>query len=435
MGTTRQNRILLIAEAANPEWTSVALIGWSLSCALAKVADVHLITQARNRDAIVRVGLVEGTDFSVVDNERYAYPLYKFSTRLGGPGVIGHTTVTALESLAYYSFESDLWRQFAGRLIAREFDLVHRVTPLTPVSQSIIAKRLAKHNIPFVIGPLNGGLPWPKSFIDRQHAEKDWLSHLRWAHKLLPYYGSTRRYSAALIAGSKHTYEDFPQWTREKCVYIPENGVDPERFKNPRTRSAGVPLRCAFIGRLIPLKGVDMLLEAANGFLKAKQLELHIIGDGPQRAFLETMVDQFDIRGNVHFHGWVPHVEIERTLRTCDFTAFPSIKDFGGAVVIESMALGVAPIVADYGGPSELVDDSTGIRVGFHDRQSLIDGIRHAIGNVIRSPKILDELGAAGRLKVEKTLTWEAKARQIVAVYDAVLTGAKNLSSLGYHWP
>jgi len=89
-----------------------------------------------------------------------------------------------------------------------------------------------------------------------------------WAHKLLPYYRSTRRHSAALIAGSKHNYGDFPQWAKEKCIYIPENGVDPELFKKPRTPRAGLPLRDAFIGRLQPLKGPDMLLEAASEFSK-----------------------------------------------------------------------------------------------------------------------------------------------------------------------
>jgi glycosyltransferase involved in cell wall biosynthesis len=51
---------------------------------------------------------------------------------------------------------------------------------------------------------------------------------------------------------------------------------------------------------------------------------------------------------------------------------------------------------------------------------------------MIESPKILDRLGAAARAKVGEKLTWDAKATQIVAVYDAVLTGPKNLNSLSY---
>ena len=375
----RSYRVLLIAEAANPEWTSVPLIGWSLSRALAKLTDVHLVTHIRNRDAIRRVGLVEGRDFTVIDNERIAGPVWKLASRLsGGPGK-GWTTLMAFSSLAYYSFENALWRQFGPRIAAGEFDLVHRITPLSPTHQSPIAKKLAKYNVPFVIGPLNGGVPWPKGFIDRQHAEREWLSHARGLFKLMPAYHSTRRYSAAIIVGSRHTLMEMPRWAKDKCVYIPENAVDLNRFNTPRNRSASLPLKAAFIGRMVPYKGADMLLEAASDFLKAGKLELHLIGDGPQRELLETMVDHFGIRHSVHFHGWIPHTDVQKVLSDCDFMALPSVREFGGGVVVEAMALGVTPIVADYAGPSELVDDQTGIRVKFADKQSLVEAFRQTI--------------------------------------------------------
>ena len=53
----RRPRVLLIAEAANPLNVSVSLIGWVHSRALAEVADVHLVTESRNRDAILEAGL------------------------------------------------------------------------------------------------------------------------------------------------------------------------------------------------------------------------------------------------------------------------------------------------------------------------------------------------------------------------------------------
>jgi glycosyltransferase involved in cell wall biosynthesis len=425
-----QLKVLILAETANPEWASVPLIGWSLSQAISKQVEAHIVTQIRNRNAFLRAGLVEGRDFTAIDNERVVSPLFSFAEKLRGGTNKGWTTSTAFSSLAYYSFEWEVWRHFQSRLAAREFDLVHRVTPVSPTSQSLIAKRLARLKIPFIIGPLNGGVPWPKNFTHRQKAEHDWLSDLRWIYKFMPSYSSTRQHASAIICGSHYTCSEMPDSTQFKRVYIPENGVDLNRFPTGRRRTPTPQLRAAFVGRLVPYKGVDLLFRAAVDFLKRNDLELHIIGDGPERPALEALAAKLTIDKNIIFHGWVAHVDVQHTLRACDFTVLPSIREFGGGVVIESMALGIPPIVADYGGPAELVDDSRGIRVAFTDETSLVEGLRTAIATFVRNPTMLQALGAAGQTFVKDKLVWEAKARQILTVYQAVLAGERDLSAL-----
>lgn len=416
-------RVLLIAEAANPEWASVPLIGWSLSQALMKCTNAHIVTQVRNREAFIRAGMIEGRDFTAIDNEYLASPLHKIAKWLRGGAGVGWTTGMAFSALAYYAFEHELWRKFKSRIKAGEFDLVHRITPLSPTNQSIIARRLARCDIPFVMGPLNGGVPWPKGFVDRQHAEKEWLSHVRGAFKLLPAYKSSRRHSSAIIVGSRHTLEQMPERAQKKCIYIPENAVDPDRFNSPRNRSVSTPLKAIFIGRLVPYKGADLLIEAAASFLKNDQLELHIVGDGPQRTLLEEMVKKMELVKHITFHGWVPHHEVQEKLRACDFMALPSIREFGGGVVIEAMALGLTPVVADYAGPSELVDNDTGFRVPFHDKQSLVEGFKQVFSKIIENPSVLDEKGAVARQCALKKYTWDVKANQILDIYHKIKTG------------
>ena len=78
-----------------------------------------------------------------------------------------------------------------------------------------------------MLGPLNGGVAWPRGFDGARRKEKEWLSYLRAAHKLLPGYRSTRKNAAAILIGSRDTWNQMPQAYREKCVYMPENGIDP----------------------------------------------------------------------------------------------------------------------------------------------------------------------------------------------------------------
>jgi glycosyltransferase involved in cell wall biosynthesis len=417
----RPIKVLLIAEAANPDWTSVPLVGWNIYQALAKIAHVHLVTHTRNQCAIEARGLVEGRDFTAIDNERAAAPLYRLASILRRDPGKGWTIVTALSSIAYYAFEQLLWEKFEKRLKADEYDIVHRVTPLSPTSQSLIAKKLKRLGIPFVVGPLNGGVPWPKNFMDRQHSENEWLSHLRATYKLMPGYWSMRRHSAAILVGSKFTLSDLPRSVQKKAVYVPENGISAEEALRVSDRSPSKILRCAFVGRLVPYKGADLLLEAAREYLEAGKMHLDIAGDGPDRAIIESFITRAKLGDAVSLHGAIPHRNVLALLRQCDVMIFPSIREFGGGVVIEAMAVGAAVIVADYAGPAELVDAETGIKIAFHDRESLVTGLRLAIGRLLDNPEQIGAYKEAARSKVLEMYTWEAKANQIFSVYEKVL--------------
>lgn len=413
-------RALLIAEAANPEWTSVPLVGYNIARAIAKKTDALLVTQVRNRAALLRSGLIEGKEFVAIDNEAVAARLHRLSAALQGDPGKAWTISTAFSTLAYYSFEREVWRQFGRRIADKEFDVVHRITPLSPTSPSLMANRLAQVGVHFVVGPLNGGIPWPKGFGDRRIAEREWLSYVRAGFKLLPGYRSTRRYASAILVGSQHTYDEMPRSARGKCFVVPENGYDPAYFGGAR-REPVLPLRAAFVGRLVPYKGADILLRAAAGFLKSGSLTIDIIGDGPQRAELGTLIAELGVENFVKFHGIVPNKQVAKVLGKCDFLAFPSIREFGGGVVVEAMALGMPAMVANYGGPAELVDERTGIRVPFTDQASLIEGFKRSIAAVIQTPAILGKLGQAAQKRAFDQLTWDAKADQILCIYRSVI--------------
>lgn len=414
-------RVLLIAEAANPEWTSVPLVGWLHSRAIMEIVDAHLVTQIRNYEAVCRAGLIPGTDFTAIDSERVARIVSRIRKLVCGGKGRGWTTATALNAISYYYFEHLLWKRFGQQIKSGAFDIVHRITPLSPTTPSLIAARCRRAGVPFVLGPLNGGLPWPKGFDRARRNEREWLSYVRGAYKLLPGYTSTRRSASALIIGSRDTWTQMPARYHHKSVYIPENAIDPARFTCVRTRRAKRPIRLVLVGRLVPYKGADMLIEAAAPIIRAGEATLTIIGDGPQMPLLKDLVERNGTTGGVTFTGWVEHKELQHHLVDADLFVFPSIREFGGAVALEAMAMGLVPIVVDYGGPSELVTEATGFAVPIGSRDEIIRGFNQVLTALVENPQVIGPMGERARQGVFSQFTWDVKARQTLEVYRWVL--------------
>ena len=418
--------VLLLAEAANPEWSSVPLVGWSHCAAIAKLTGAHVVTQVRNREAFLRAGWRERVDFTAIDSEAAARPLWRFDRLLRSTTGLGWTATTALAALPYYYFEHLVWQQFGARIQAGEFALVHRVTPLSPTTPSTIAARCQAAGVPFLWGPINGGVAWPRQFGERRRAEGEWLSYVRDAYKLLPGYRATRRDAAAVLVGSRATFEQLPTGVHAKCVYIPENGIDPARFARLVEGPVRSPLRIAFVGRLVPYKGADMLLEAAAPLIRAGLARVDVIGDGPELPRLRALVESEGLTAGVRLDGWVDNKLLQDRLVESDVFAFPSIREFGGAVVLEAMALGLVPIVVDYAGPAELVTDATGFRVPLGTRAEIVARFRALLAEVAANPAGLRAMGMRARQRAFGLFTWDKKAQQTLSVYRWVLgDGAK----------
>ncbi|SKA93085.1 Glycosyltransferase involved in cell wall bisynthesis [Prosthecobacter debontii] len=415
-------RPLLIAEGANPTLTSASLVGWSCARAIAQVTDAHIVTEWRNRDDFLKAGLVEGQDFTAIDIRRIQNLAWRTTKLLSRGEHFSWSLYAIFSNLVYPFFEREVWKQFAGRLKAGEFDLVHRILPLSPTTPSWISKRLQEIGVPWVLGPLNGGVPWPHGFDDVRKLENDGAGRLRALYRLQPGVQRTRRDAQAIITAARTTLREMPEPLHTQCVFIPENAIDAQRFDLAPSlpRSPG-PLQAAFVGRLVALKGVDMLINAAAPLVREGKLRLDIIGDGPERERLQSLVQQEGIQSGVRMEGWVDHSVLQPRLRESHVLAFPSIREFGGGAVLEAMALGVPPIVLDHGGPPELVPPTAGFVLPLESRPQIVRDLGALLARLAEAPEQLAPYSAAAQAHIRRFYTWEAKAQQMLEVYRWVL--------------
>ena len=414
-------RVLLIAEACNPTFTSVPLVGYNLVRALADrdELDVTVASQVRNRDALEADPIAKRAQLVCIDNERIARPLHRLSKLLRGGQGLSWTTGTAMAWPSYMYFEKMLFKQLQSLFQQRQFDIVHRITPLTPTMGSPMAKMVG---VPMVIGPLNGGLPWPMEYPELRSQEREWLVPLRGLYKHLPYYKSTYKNVAAVISGSRHTATEVPSYFTGMRFQMPENGIDPVRFPiREAWPTPGERFRFITVGRLVPYKGIDMILEAMAGSESLKQCELIVVGEGPQRPALEAQIKASGLERNVVLTGWKSQHELAAELGQAQAFVFPSLREFGGGVVLEAMASGLPSIIVDYGGPTELLDASCGIRLPLLPRAQLVAKLRTAMTELMNDPEKCRAMSLSARTRVRAEFTWEAKAEKVVSMYRQIL--------------
>jgi glycosyltransferase involved in cell wall biosynthesis len=413
-------RILLLAPGSSPDGTHGPLIGYSQSEALARLHDVTLVIRPGTEAAVRRkqplFRAIEVISLPWLDR------IYSWCFRRIFRNNYASQVLTAFNYVFCLGFEWRTWRQTRTRIMAGDFDVVLRLLPISSVLPSLFAFFLRRGPIPFVIGPINGGLPWPTGFrqADKQ---REWISSLRGFYRFLPFARSTYCNAAAIIAASSHTYNEFAAY-REKLFFVPgENGICPSLYTSAlRSSLQSDKLELIYVGGLIPIKAVDLAVRGAAQLLQEGRAHFTIVGDGRERAGLEQLTRSLGIENAVSFCGWLRHREVIQRLGAADVLVFPSIREFGGAVVFEALAMGAVPVVVDFGGPGDIVHPEVGFKVPLTNENDVVVQIEKALAKFARDPEVLDRLRQQGMRYARERLSWDGKA-QIISQILAWVVG------------
>ncbi len=421
-------KVLLVVEQCNPDWPSVPLVGFRFFEALSQRAAVTLVTHERNRPALEQLdfqhhGSSAPTIVYIPESQR-AKAYYRI-VMSGLPGGMANWPLYhALTYPIYAEFNARVYQQFAAAVSRQTYDLVHAITPMMPRYPVKLSRACQK--TPFILGPVNGGIPFPPNFQSIAAQEFAYLNLLRGVGRwLIPGYRQTYRQARQILVGSTYT----GNWL-QSSLGIPgdrlslffENGLtDDFLAKQPQSFEGGL-LQLLFVGRLVPYKAADMVVEALGQLPEGERqrVALTLVGDGPQRSRLEQQVQSLGLEQQVAFTGWIPQEQTRAYYRRAHLFCFPSIREFGGAVVLEAMASGLPCIVADYGGIGEYVTSDCGFKIPPESRSHLVQGLVASIQTILTRPETYPDLSRKA-LQRAAQFRWSLKAAALLNLYQETL--------------
>jgi glycosyltransferase involved in cell wall biosynthesis len=347
---------------------------------------LQLLCEGERRQVDSRV-LVASTGRTMQHEVRHGVPV----TRAGSLAMIGSVGLAPALPLELFRAERDI-------------TVLHEPNPVALVADCLTAGR----------GPL----------VVYFHSE---VVRAEWKYRLLyrPFLRRVLDRAARIIVASPNMAERADQLHghRHKCVVIPY-GIDPA----PLTDTPGVSARAValrrqlgtplvlFTGRLVPYKGMDVLLRAI-ALLDAR---LVVAGDGPLRGLLEAQA-RATCGGRVTFVGTVEDRELTALYHACDVFVLPSVTraEAFGMVQLEAMACG-KPVVSTSvpsGVPWVNQHEVTGLIVPPAD----VAALARAIGVLLADCVLRERLGTAGRHRVHQEFTSARMAERTVALYREVL--------------
>ncbi len=248
------------------------------------------------------------------------------------------------------------------------------------------------------------GQPWRRRMFRR------WC--FRWARRFFVVSESLRLYYAQQL--------NLPP----AAILVIPNGVDAERFRpDPEARKAARErlqlspdaVVIGTVSRLDPVKDHRTLFQAAESLVLGKiDVQLLIIGDGPERSSLEQYVRQNSrLSGRVRFLGEIQDVNF--WLNAFDIFALPSLAEGMSNTLLEAMASGVAPVATAVGGNPEIIEEGrSGILVPAGD----VKGLAASLKKLCRDESARIAMAEGARARIEARFSLQQMLNAYAQLYE-----------------
>ncbi len=304
------------------------------------------------------------------------------------------------------------------------FDIGHQILPQGMRHVSAFAS----FDIPYVIGPLGGGLKTPPGFVDEVNASRGIANRLRDLDDFRLKHDRALRQTyqkAALVLGVAPYVEDrLGDLGLQRFHALPERGHGEFAPKISRQSVTG-QLTLFHAGRAIRTKALRDTIRALAHLRDLPGVRLVTAGDGEDLPLCRAEAKTLGVADRIKFLGRIPRGAVEQHYAAADVFCFPSFREPMGGVFFEAMAHSLPIIAAANGGPDFLIDETCGIKVPVTTPDAFAREIAAAIRKLAMDPSLRHELGAGARDRLKSFGSWDDKADLMLTFYKQILAQAE----------
>lgn len=195
-----------------------------------------------------------------------------------------------------------------------------------------------------------------------------------------------------------------------KFLCIP-NGVETARF-TPIDRPKNSKVKILFIGRLIPRKGFQFVIQALPKLrtLAKRPFEIEVVGTGAHRHELDELAEKLQVSEMIKYVGLVPYDKLEKSYQYADVFVLTSLSEGMPSVILEAMGCGLPIIASDVGGNNEIVHEGEN---GYLIKDNNIDLLAEKLAFLINNEEEREKMG-----KHSRQLALEYDWKTIMAQYN-----------------
>lgn len=302
----------------------------------------------------------------------------------------------------------------------RNIDLVHHAT----YGSLQLGSFMWKLHKPMLFGPVGGGQQAPRSlkkyFMNswKQEIVREVISAL-----LLRFSANKLVKHADQLLVSNYETKALSQKLGAKQVDLFTDTLLPDDFfpnKLPM-KEAPYPLKLLWVGRLLPRKGLFLVLEALSRVSSSLPIHLTIVGDGPVGPHVHDWISQLKLEDKVTWLGRLPFDQVQEVYATHHAFIFCSLRDSLGSQLIEAMAYGLPLITLDHHGARAFVPPEAGIKVAVSEPEVTLQALKEAIIYLAEHPEERKKMSDYA-FEYARQFAWSRRIEDIQQYYQKILS-------------